>query len=502
MRALLPATLLTLTLATGAAGAAELRYGLSDDADALDPALNRSSTAMTVMGALCDRLVQLDQAMVIQPMLATSWSWSADNKVLTFDLRKGVRFHDGTILDAAAVKANFDRDMTLSGTQRRDDTASIDHVDTVGDSQVAIHLKTPYTALLAKIADRIGMIGSPAAYQAAGANFGRHPVCAGPFRFVERVAQDHIVVERFPDYWDPPAVHLDRITFRVIPDNTVRLANLQAGDLDIIERLDPSDVPRVKADPKLRLLTLDPLNYQSIIFNLAKTARADTPFGRDPKAREAFDLALDRDAINQVAFGGVYLPGNQPAPPGSRYYDPDLPVPPRDVAKAKQILADAGYKGPIGFELLVPNRPLSIRVAEMIQAMAGEAGIQVKLRVVDFATSLNMTESGDFQAWGPIGPQNANDPDGITFMSLHSIGSRNVGKYANPEMDRLMAATRTEPDPDRRAALFKQVAQVIGRDRAVIYLYHQRTLFAMSARLHDVTATGDGYLRFQGLTLQ
>ena len=187
--------------------------------------------------------------------------------------------------------------------------------------------------------------------------------------------------------------------------------------------------------------------------------------------------------------------------PSSPYYNASVPLPPRDVAKAKRIRADAGYKQPVPFEMLVPNRTLAVRVAEMMQAMVQEAGIDMKLKVVEFATTLSMTEAGDFQAWGPIGPQNANDPDAVTFMSLHSTGNRNVGKYANPEVDRLARLTRTETDPDLRRKAYHDLAAAIGKDRAVIYLYHQRPLFALSAKVTDVDVTGDGYLVFRGMKL-
>jgi peptide/nickel transport system substrate-binding protein len=186
-------------------------------------------------------------------------------------------------------------------------------------------------------------------------------------------------------------------------------------------------------------------------------------------------------------------------PAASQFYNEAAMLQPRDVAKAKSILAAAGYDKPVTFELLVPNRPLVVRVAEMMQAMVSEAGFDLKLKVVDFATTLNMTDAGDFQAWGPIGAQFANDPDAVTYMSLHSTGSRNVGKYSNPEMDKIMDATRTELDPAKRRDLFRQAAELIVKDNTVIYLYHQRPLFAASAKLKDIGFTGDGFVLFSGI---
>lgn len=488
-----------LLMTTGAlAQGAHLRFGLSDDPDALDPHLNRTSATETIINAMCDRLITLDKTMQFRPGLATAWAWSNGGKTLTFTMRQGAVFHDGTPVNAQAVKFNLERAMTLPGTGRRADLVGLDRIDVDGD-KVSITMKEANASLLAKFAERIGAIVSPKAAEAAGANFQRSPVCSGPYKFVERVAQDRVVLERNPQHWDAAAYFFDRITFRVIPDDTVRLANLRSGDLDIIEKLPPTDAATVKALPQFKVVAADTLNYQSVVVNLANSGKADNPMGRDPKVREAFETALDRQAINDVVFAGLYLAGNQPVAPGSPYYNAAMPLPPRDVAKAKKILADAGYKQPVPFEMLVPNRTLAVRVAEMMQAMVQEAGIDMKLKVVEFATTLSMTEAGDFQAWGPIGPQNANDPDAVTFMSLHSTGNRNVGKYANPDVDRLATLTRTETDPDLRRKAYHDLAAAIGKDRAVIYLYHQRPLFALNAKVVDVDVTGDGYLVFRGM---
>ena len=252
----------------------------------------------------------------------------------------------------------------------------------------------------------------------------------------------------------------------------------------------------VNKDSKLKMLPVDTLNYQSLVINVAKTPRGDHPMGRDARVREAFDLSLDRQAIVDVAFGGQFIAANQFVAPDSPYYDKSTPMPKRDVEKAKKILKDAGYTGKVPFEILVPNRPVTVRVAEMIQAMSSEAGFDTKLKVVEFATTLNLTDAGDFQAWGPIGPQTANDPDAVTFMSLHSIGNRNVGKFSSPEMDKLMEASRSESDPEKRRAVFQQAAKLMANDRSVIYLYHQRFLYVQSAKLSGLEPTADGFVLF------
>jgi peptide/nickel transport system substrate-binding protein len=166
------------------------------------------------------------------------------------DIREGVLFHDGTALDAEAVVYNLRRSLDLPGSNRRSEIEQITDVVASGPFEVTISLSQPFAPLIAQLADRAGMMVSPTAADAAGEDFGSAPVCAGPFRFVDRVAQDRITLERFADYWDAERIHVDRVVFLPIPDTSVRLANLQSGDLDLIERPAPSDLSIVADDPR------------------------------------------------------------------------------------------------------------------------------------------------------------------------------------------------------------------------------------------------------------
>src|SRR5262249_27014188 len=151
-------------------------------------------------------------------------------------------FHDGTKMDAAAVKYSLDRHLTLAGSTRKSELAGVTGVEIVDPSTVRITLSAPFAPLVAVLSDRAGMIVSPKAAEAGAAAFPSHRVCAGPFKFAERVPQDRIVLEKFPDYWNRGHVKVDKVTFLPIPDSAVRLANLKSGDLDMIERVAPTDL--------------------------------------------------------------------------------------------------------------------------------------------------------------------------------------------------------------------------------------------------------------------
>ena len=201
------------------AQAQTLRVGLAEDPDVLDPTLARTFVGRIVFAAMCDKLFDIDEKLNIVPQLATGYQWSADNKTLTIKLRTDVTFHDGEKLDAAAVKFNIERHKTMAGSNRSGELKPVTSVDVVDASTVKLNLSAPFTPVIAALADRAGMMVSPKAAKAEGANFGAHPVCSGPFKFVERVAQDRIVFERYDGYWNKANVHFDKIVYTPIIDS-------------------------------------------------------------------------------------------------------------------------------------------------------------------------------------------------------------------------------------------------------------------------------------------
>ena len=225
---------LALGLAATALQAQDMRIGLQEDPDVLDPDQSRTFVGRIVYAALCDKLVDISPGLEIVPMLATGWDWSSDGLQLTMTLRDGVTFHDGTPFNAAAVVANIDRSQNLPESRRKSELSSVTGVEAVDDLTVRFTLGAPDATLIAQLADRAGMMVSPTAAEAAGVDFGSNPVCSGPFSFVERIQQDRIVLARFADYWNADAIKLESVTFLPIPDTTVRLANLRAGDLDML----------------------------------------------------------------------------------------------------------------------------------------------------------------------------------------------------------------------------------------------------------------------------
>src|SRR3977135_1685163 len=187
------------------------------------------------------------------PQLRVAHAPCGGGKEMTIKLRPGVKFHDGEPFDAEAAKFSLDRHLSFPTSFRKPELATVDHVDVVDPLTLKLVLKTPFSPLIAQLTDRAGMMVSPKAAKEAGDKFGLKPVCAGPYKFVERVQQDRIVVEKFAGHWNKDNIHIDRIVYLPIVDATVRLANLKSGGLDLIERLLATDIAAVKADAKLEL---------------------------------------------------------------------------------------------------------------------------------------------------------------------------------------------------------------------------------------------------------
>jgi len=475
-----------------------LRIGLAEDPDVLDPTLARTFVGRIVFASLCDKLFDIDEKLNIVPQLATSYEWAADNKSLTLKIRPGVTFHDGEKLDAAAVKYNIERHKTMQGSNRRGELALVTSVDVIDPATVRLNLSAPFSPLLAQLADRAGMMVSPKAAQAEGDKFGAKPVCSGPFKFVERVAQDRIVVERFANYWNKGEIHFDRIVYVPIPDATVRLSNLRSGQLDFIERVLPSDVPQLKTDARFKLARITELGYQGITINVGNgDAGQKNPLGRDPRVREAFELSLDRDGIVQVAMDGEATVGNQWVPPANSYYAKNMPVPKRDVARAKALLQEAGVPNP-SFTLMTPTNSDQQKTAQVVQAMAREAGFDVKIQSTEFSTSLDLADKGQFEAYVLAWSGRA-DPDGNIYSFDACKQPLNNAGYCKPEVDAILTRSRTTRDPAERQKLYEQLAALALKDRSIIYLYHRNWLWAYTSKLSGLRTVPDGLVRVQGL---
>jgi peptide/nickel transport system substrate-binding protein len=500
MRLAAAAAFIALSCGTASAQSA-LRIGLAEDPDVLDPSLARTYVGRIVFASICDKLFDVDENLKVVPQLALSSDTAADGKTVTIKLRPNVKFHDGEAFDAAAAKFSLERHLNMTGSFRKPELAAINTIDVVDPLTIKLNLKSPFSPLIAQLTDRAGMMVSPKAAKEAGDKFGLKPVCAGPYKFVERVQQDRIVVEKFADYWNKANVHIDRITYLPIVDATVRLANLKSGGLDLIERLAATDMAAVKADNKLKLNQIPDLSYWGITINVGNGEKSKNPLGQHAKVRKALELSLDRAAINQVVFNGEFVPGNQWVSPQNPYYQQSLPVPKRDVARAKALIKEAGVATPIAVDFMVPQGAENKAISEVVQAMAAEAGFDMKIRVTEFATSLKSAEAGDYQAF-LIGWSGRTDPDGNSYIFHKTKAPQNVGGYSNAEVDKALDESRLTSDPAKRKAIYEKAAKILLEEGSIIYLYHRKVLIAHSTKVEGFKPVPDGLVRVVGLRLK
>ena len=472
-----------------------LRIGLAEDPDILDPTLGSSFVGRIVYAAMCDKLFDLDDKLNITPQLASGHRYESPTSLI-ITLRPGVLFHDGEKLDAEAAKYKLTRDLTMKGSMRAGEINAIQSIDVIDPLTIRLTLKQPASQMLAQLTDRAGIMISPKAAEAAGDKFGLNPVCAGAYAFDSRIAQDRIVLKRFPGHWNKGNYHFERVTYLPSPNSSVRLANLQAGGLDMAF-VAPHDVAAVRKDPKLNLEVWDALGYTGINFNIANGPAANTLIGQNALVRQAFELAIDRRALIEVVFAGMFTPTAQANPPSSPFFVAEVQPPARDIAKARALLTQAGVTGRVVVELTVTNSPEAQQAAEVIQSMVAEAGFDLKVKVMEFASSLQAGYKGEFQAY-MIGWSGRSDADGNMWPQMNSKGNFNYGRHLNAEMDKLLDDARVATAVADRRAIYAKVWEVQRRDMPLIYLFSGKNIVGTQKTVLGLSKVPDGLLRLGG----
>ncbi len=504
---------IALVPAANPAGAQKknLVVALNQDPDILDPSLARTYVGRIIFSQMCEKLYEIDENLRIFPQLAADLPTVSDaGKTVTIKLRPGVKFNDGTPMNAESVRYSLDRHLNLKGSNRRSELESINSIDVVDPLTVRLKLKTPFSPLVAILADRAGMPISPAAANKLGEKFGTAPVCVGPWQFVERVPQDRIVLEKSPHYFDKSTAKFERLVFRIIADDNVRLANLRSGDIDMAHLVGPTDAANLRKEGRFEVSSVTGIGYSGLTINLHnKTGKPPqppgdlgTPLANDPRVREALDLSIDRVALNQVAWDGQYTPGCTPISPVSPFYDKTRKCPARDLARAKKLMAEAGLSGGYSFEMTIVNDPQQRRVGEVLQGMVKEAGFNVTLRPSEFASALKDDDAGKLQAF-LIGWSGRVDPD-ANIHQFHTCGSSlNTTNVCDEGVDALLNRAREVTDLTQRTSLYRQAVDkfAFGR-RNILYLYHLNYIVSYPKTLKGYKAVPDGLIRLKGVSWQ
>jgi len=496
------ASLLTLpALSRARAAGSEIRVGFTQDALTLDPANPGNRDTETIIRNMYDGLVARDSAMQIVPQIAVSWT-QTDPLTYEFPLRSGVRFHDGTPLTADDVKFTIDR--VLAGkiggqtNPRRDLLGPLSHVDVTGPLAVRFVLAKPWPLLPAMLPFQ--EIVSKAFVEKAGdQGMVSQENGTGPFKLVAWRHGDSIVMERFDDYYGGDSggpARVDRLIYRIMPDNSARVAALLAGDVDLINNLPVTAIRQVQANEGTRVAAVNGTRTFFLSINNAKP-----PFN-DVRVRQALNHAVDRKLIIAKLLNGLAVPLNGVLSPDAFGFDPTLPDYAYDPGQTKAMLADAGVRD---LQLTIDTDGSGKEISEAIASMFSRAGIDAKARVWETAVIVPIwrdpakRQDHDlfYTSWG-----NASlDPSDIMMPAIRTGGRGNTAGYADPEVDKLLDDAETEVDREKRKALYLQAQQIINRDAPWVFLWLPQDIYGVSQRLKGWMPSPSGMIDLSRATV-
>lgn len=467
-----------------------LRVGMQTDPVGLDPHVSNATATRNMLENTYDTLVMFDSTLAIVPGLAESWEASADGLQWTFNLREAT-WHDGEPVTAQDVKFSIERikDPAIA-SPRAGNFAVVASVEAPDDRTVIMNLTEPFTPLLAYLAASLNVIVPQHVVEANGGSLQEVVVGSGPFRFVEYLPQTRLVLEKFDGYWGVDAAgnqlpYLDGITFTFYPDPTARTTAILTGDVDWIEYVPAVDVPAMQADPSVEITGGLAANYRSLFFNAAVE-----PF-TDARVRQAFAYAIDKQQVVDLALfgtGGVVAEGT--TIPGGNFYAVDAtPYDERNVARARELLTEAGFPDGFTFDLYITSTYDFLRdPAEIVQSNLAEIGVTANIVLEDWSIFLPNFLAKDYTA-AISGTSGQTDPDAFLYTTFHSTSSGNYMNYANAELDALLTQGRQESDPEARRAIYLQAQEILLQDSPQVFLFH-------SAQYSANRPNVEGYVHF------
>ena len=465
-----------------------LSISLEADLPSLDPLQFASFNDREAGILVYDTLLDIDSKGNIVPNIAEKLDAAPDAMSFRIALHKDVKFHDGTPLDAAAVVKHFQRLMDPKNRCRcLSDLSTIDTIEATGPLEVSFRMKTPSAHFPGALANVSGMVVSPVAAEKWGADYGAHPVGAGPFVFKEWQRGAQVTFTRNDNYWKKPA-YLDQVVLRPMPDEQTRYASLKAGNLDIVMNAAARDIIDARAGKFASELNPGSLATVFLMINVSQ------PDVSDIRVRQAMAHALDRVALNKAVNRGLYKIANTPFGSGLSPHEQVDGYPGYDLPRAKKLLAD--YGKPVKLKFSIGATPIAVLAAQAIQQMWKKAGIESEIQHYEGVQFIRTAAASDFQvmlyrwAGGP-------DPDNNVHQFFHSKGSVNRTKYLNPEMDRLLDSARSTTDPAARLRDYRQINNILARDLPYIFLTYFDNISLTSRKVHGLVAVPDGLLRLQ-----
>jgi peptide/nickel transport system substrate-binding protein len=445
------------------------------DATTFDPTKSQDVYSNDILSLVCDTLFEVDDKGNVVGRLVEKTD-NPDPTTYVFTLKKGIKFQDGTDLNADAVKFNLERHINDPKATTSQDVKPIKTIETPDANTVKITLSQPFAPFTSRLTGGAGFVQSPAAIQKLGDNLQRDltGTGSGPFKFVSWEPDNQITLERNPDFWgkdssNNPLPYLDKIIFKPFPDENVRLTNIKTGDAQAMAGNPPfKDVSSLQSNPDLTLSQVPGLGFQFLFLNTSKP-----PFD-NPAVRRALAYSIDRDQLVQAVDFGNANTLTLPVPQSVSWaFMKGTQYDKRDVAKAKQELSGAGVNGPISFSLQISNAsPQLQQVAELLKDQIKDAGFELDIQLIEFATIVQNGNTGDYQAMS-LGWSGSVDPDGDLYPLFYTGAGFNFAKYGNADLDKALDAGRTQLDQSKRAQAYTDAQKILLQDQPMVVLYSE-----------------------------
>lgn len=469
-----------------------LNVSLPNDAKSLDPTYQINFTERQPLYLIFNTLVALTPDFSYAPELAERWELTDSGRKLVLHLRKGIKFHDGTSFDSAAVKWNLEHrlDPAVASPSRQLLAEHIEGIETDGPDRVVLRLKGPAPTLLGMLAQREGFMISPTAASKLGKDIGTKPVGTGPFIFKEWDPGNRLVVEKNPNYWEAGKPYLDRIVFLQTSNPVVGVPRLMTRELDFVAALTPIDVRPLQGRSGIKLLR-SPGNRW-----MALQMRIDKPPFNNLKLRQAMAYAIDRKRIDDIVMDGKADIAESPTPPGLWWFEPSITGYPYDPAKARALLAEPGVMP--NTELVLSVSPVAInqQVSQLAQEQLQAVGLKVRIEPVSVSDWYPQLLKGAIN-FLPIRWSQRPDPDGLFTYLYHSKSGHNSSQYFSAELDSLLDRARALEDRNARKELYRTAQAMMVHDLPYIYLFHSIEFAAMRDEVKNYVWIPDEIPRFR-----
>jgi peptide/nickel transport system substrate-binding protein len=459
--------------APGGASAQVLQVAVDQSPAGLDPHLVTAfSSFQIVNGPIYEGLTSVDAGLKVVPALAVAWNVSADGKTYTFKLRPGVRFHDGSAMEATDVIASYHRVMDKAiGSPLASRLGTVTEMAAADAQTVVLTLSEPTAPLLSAIAT-IAIV--PRAMEHDKDSLQKQPDGTGPFMFKEWQPNGFILLARNPQYWRAGLPKLEGVKFNIVPESATRQVGIASGQYAMLPNIDPATALQLKGKPGVKLEQTLELSYTLLGMNAARP-----PFD-NPLVREAVNYALDRQQMIDAALFGAGVPAGPLSPALKDWALPvsDFACYKTDPAKARALLEQAGLKLPVAVTITVLPRQDIKDLAQVAQAQMDKAGFKVTLKNVELGAFIQAWRNGGFEMFASANGGSV-DPDDYFYRTFRTGGSTNVFKYSNPGVDGLLDKARAMTDPAARKAAYDQVQRVLACQGPVAHLAYAQLFTAL-----------------------